>query len=155
MAAAVAGQLGGVCRTFQIKKTSPALATSSLKPFVGAHSTSFTPASKNSVFYREHQTRRPASRNVRVTRSSVAEVEAPPAPAAVGNVMLEVKGLTAKIADSGKEILKGVDLVIREGEVSFPLHNLSLYGDDEVQLRLPHAPILIRANIYDLSPIQS
>lgn len=31
--------------------------------------------------------------------------------------MLEVKGLTAVIADSEQEILRGVDLVIREGEV--------------------------------------
>ena len=49
--------------------------------------------------------------------------------------MLEVKGLTAKIADSGKEILKGVDLVIREGEVSLPLHNPSPEGVDNVNLR--------------------
>ncbi|CAK9864365.1 unnamed protein product, partial [Sphagnum jensenii] len=36
---------------------------------------------------------------------------------AASNVLLEVKGLTAVVADSGKEILRGVDLVIRLGEV--------------------------------------
>ncbi len=36
---------------------------------------------------------------------------------AASNVLLEVKGLTAVVADSGKEILRGVDLVIRVGEV--------------------------------------
>lgn len=34
-----------------------------------------------------------------------------------GKVLLEVKGLTAIIEETGKEILKGVDLTIREGEV--------------------------------------
>lgn len=32
-------------------------------------------------------------------------------------VLLEVKGLKAKVAATGQEILKGVDLVVREGEV--------------------------------------
>ena len=32
-------------------------------------------------------------------------------------VLLEVKGLRAKVAATGQEILKGVDLVVREGEV--------------------------------------
>lgn len=35
----------------------------------------------------------------------------------LGAVLLEVKGLRAVVADSGKEILNGVDLIIREGEV--------------------------------------
>ena len=33
-------------------------------------------------------------------------------------VLLEVQGLSAVVADTGTEILKGMDLVIREGEVS-------------------------------------
>lgn len=37
--------------------------------------------------------------------------------AAVGDVLLEVKGLEAKIAATGQQILKGVDLIIKEGEV--------------------------------------
>lgn len=32
-------------------------------------------------------------------------------------VLLEVKGLKAKVAATGQEILQGVDLTIREGEV--------------------------------------
>lgn len=40
------------------------------------------------------------------------------ASAADGKTLLEVRGLSAVVADSGKEILKGVDLVIKEGEVS-------------------------------------
>jgi Fe-S cluster assembly ATP-binding protein len=37
--------------------------------------------------------------------------------AAVGDVLLEVKGLEAKIAATGQQILKGVNLTLREGEV--------------------------------------
>jgi Fe-S cluster assembly ATPase SufC len=36
---------------------------------------------------------------------------------AVGDVILEVKGLEANIAAGGQQILKGVNLIIREGEV--------------------------------------
>lgn len=36
---------------------------------------------------------------------------------AVGDVILDVKGLEAKIASTGQQILKGVDLMIKEGEV--------------------------------------
>jgi Fe-S cluster assembly ATP-binding protein len=36
---------------------------------------------------------------------------------AARDVILEVKDLRAEIAESGKEILKGVNLTIREGEV--------------------------------------
>lgn len=36
---------------------------------------------------------------------------------AAGDVMLEVKGLEAKIAATGQQILKGVDLIVKEGEV--------------------------------------
>ncbi|CAI5484169.1 unnamed protein product [Closterium sp. Yama58-4] len=49
-----------------------------------------------------------------------AQLEGAAAPAAEATerpVMLEVKGLKAVIAESGKEILHGVDLCIREGEV--------------------------------------
>ncbi|CAM6123507.1 unnamed protein product [Calypogeia fissa] len=47
------------------------------------------------------------------------EVESPVIPDGdkVGKVLLEVKGLTAVVADSRKEILRGVDLVIRQGEI--------------------------------------
>ena len=135
MASPAAGQWGTVSGTCQIRNRPSALATSHLKPFGGAQLPFYNPTSKNSVRSRQQHTRRSASRNVRVTRSSLAEVEGTPAPAAVGNVMLEVKGLTAKIADSGKEILKGVDLVIREGEVSSPLHNPPPKGDDKAHLR--------------------
>jgi hypothetical protein len=38
-------------------------------------------------------------------------------------VILEVQGLRAVVADTRQEILNGVDLVIREGEVSF--HSVS------------------------------
>jgi len=34
-----------------------------------------------------------------------------------GDVLLEVKGLEAKIAATGQQILKGVDLTLKEGEV--------------------------------------
>ena len=135
MASPAAGQWGVVSGTCQIRNRPSALATSHLKPFDGAQLPSCSPTLKFSVRSRQQHTRRSASRNVRVTRSSLAEVEGPPALAAVGKVMLEVKGLTAKIADSGKEILKGVDLVIREGEVSLPLHNPSPEGDDNVNSR--------------------
>ena len=37
--------------------------------------------------------------------------------AAAGDVILEVSGLEAKIAATGQQILKGVSLVVREGEV--------------------------------------
>jgi hypothetical protein len=37
--------------------------------------------------------------------------------AAAGDVLLEVHDLEAKIASSGKQILKGVTLTVREGEV--------------------------------------
>eukprot|EP00270_Netrium_digitus_P003098 TRINITY_DN1351_c0_g1_i2.p1 TRINITY_DN1351_c0_g1~~TRINITY_DN1351_c0_g1_i2.p1 ORF type:complete len:343 (+),score=81.59 TRINITY_DN1351_c0_g1_i2:41-1069(+) len=37
--------------------------------------------------------------------------------ASAGEVLLEVRGLSAVVAESGKEILRGVDLTIREGEV--------------------------------------
>ena len=37
--------------------------------------------------------------------------------AAVGDVLLEVKDLQAKIAATGQQILKGVNLTVREGEV--------------------------------------
>ena len=47
-----------------------------------------------------------------VCRCSAASSESEPA------VMLEVKGLCAVVAESGKEILRGVDLTVREGEVS-------------------------------------
>jgi len=33
-----------------------------------------------------------------------------------GDVILEVSGLKAKVAETGEEILKGVDLIVREGE---------------------------------------
>ena len=33
-----------------------------------------------------------------------------------GDVILEVSGLKAKVSDTGEEILKGVDLIIRQGE---------------------------------------
>ncbi|CAL6415410.1 unnamed protein product [Bathycoccus prasinos] len=36
--------------------------------------------------------------------------------AAKGDVILEVSGLKAKVSDTGEEILKGVDLIIRQGE---------------------------------------
>ena len=39
------------------------------------------------------------------------------AVAAQGDVVLEVKGLRAHIAGTDKEILKGLDISIREGEV--------------------------------------
>lgn len=37
--------------------------------------------------------------------------------AAAGDVLLEVKGLEAKVAATGQQILKGVTLTVREGEV--------------------------------------
>ena len=37
--------------------------------------------------------------------------------AAAGDVLLEVEGLEAKIAATGQQILKGVSLTVREGEV--------------------------------------
>ena len=36
---------------------------------------------------------------------------------AAGDVMLEVKGLEARVASSGEHILRGVDLTVREGEI--------------------------------------
>lgn len=36
---------------------------------------------------------------------------------AKGDVLLEVKGLEAKIATTGQQILKGVNLTLREGEI--------------------------------------
>eukprot|EP00897_Mesotaenium_endlicherianum_P009803 jgi/Mesen1/8851/ME000053S08269 len=56
-------------------------------------------------------------RGTSVTSAALAEAEAAFAPVAEGDIILEVKGLCACIAESGKEILKGVDLVIRAGEV--------------------------------------
>jgi hypothetical protein len=37
-----------------------------------------------------------------------------------GRTLLEVEGLEAKVAATGKQILKGVTLTIREGEVCYP-----------------------------------
>lgn len=37
---------------------------------------------------------------------------------AAGEVLLEVKDLEAKVAETGQTILRGVNLTIREGEVS-------------------------------------
>jgi len=37
--------------------------------------------------------------------------------AAAGDVLLEVSDLQAKVASTGKQILKGVTLTVREGEV--------------------------------------
>ena len=37
--------------------------------------------------------------------------------AAMGDVLLEVQGLEAKVASTGQQILKGVNLTIRQGEV--------------------------------------
>lgn len=37
--------------------------------------------------------------------------------AAAGDVLLEVEGLEAKVTATGQQILKGVTLTVREGEV--------------------------------------
>ena len=37
--------------------------------------------------------------------------------AAAGDVLLEVKGLEANVASTGQQILKGVNLTVKEGEV--------------------------------------
>lgn len=51
-------------------------------------------------------------------RASRAPRAARAAPrAALGDVLLEVRGLEAKVAATGEAILKGVDLTLREGEV--------------------------------------
>ncbi len=43
-----------------------------------------------------------------------ATVQCRAAASAAGKVMLEVKGLEAKIASTGQQILRGVNLVVRE-----------------------------------------
>ncbi|KAK1684011.1 hypothetical protein QYE76_044859 [Lolium multiflorum] len=50
---------------------------------------------------------------------SVRPRRGPPAAsaAAAGKLLLEVHGLTASVKETGQQILKGVDLTIREGEV--------------------------------------
>jgi hypothetical protein len=56
-----------------------------------------------------------------VVRAVSTEAEAPVVAdgSKDSKVLLEVKGLTAVVADTGKEILRGVDLIIRQGEVSY------------------------------------
>jgi hypothetical protein len=61
-------------------------------------------------------------KNVRfVVRAVSTEAEAPVVSdgSKDSKVLLEVKGLTAVVADTGKEILRGVDLIIRQGEVRY------------------------------------
>ena len=45
---------------------------------------------------------------------------------AAGGVLLEVKDLEAKVAETGQTILRGVNLTIREGEVSENFHIVPL-----------------------------
>jgi Fe-S cluster assembly ATPase SufC len=59
----------------------------------------------------------PACRRAGPQRAAAAARAPLRVVAAAGKVVLEVKGLTAKIASSGLQILNGVNLTIREGEV--------------------------------------
>lgn len=52
------------------------------------------------------------------TNAMSAQLEEEPAAKGEARVILEVQGLRAVVADTRQEILNGVDLVIREGEVS-------------------------------------
>lgn len=56
--------------------------------------------------------------------------------------MLEVKDLTATITSSGKQILQGVNLVIREGEVhASEFHVMLQYpSEDHVWHLITHLP---------------
>eukprot|EP00898_Chlorokybus_atmophyticus_P002526 jgi/Chlat1/3274/Chrsp22S03442 len=48
---------------------------------------------------------------------SSRSISRPAVSAAAGDVILEVKGLCAKVVDSELDILRGVDLTVREGEI--------------------------------------
>jgi len=48
--------------------------------------------------------------------NNVSRIAVTTTRAAKGDVILEVSGLKAKVSDTGEEILKGVDLIIRQGE---------------------------------------
>jgi Fe-S cluster assembly ATP-binding protein len=50
-------------------------------------------------------------------RSQPAATVPPPAAESSGSPLLEVRGLTASVKETGQQILAGVDLTIREGEV--------------------------------------
>lgn len=55
-------------------------------------------------------------------RSAVASASA---TESAGKLLLEVHGLTASVKETGQQILKGVDLTIREGEVRVGLEELA------------------------------
>jgi Fe-S cluster assembly ATP-binding protein len=56
---------------------------------------------------------------MQLPRAAAAAVDIEPQNASTSNsnVLLEVKGLTAVVTESRQEILKGIDLIIHQGEV--------------------------------------
>ena len=65
-------------------------------------------------------------RQLPLSSISVRPRRCPPAASAAaaesaGKLLLEVHGLTASVKETGQQILKGVDLTIREGEVRVSL----------------------------------
>lgn len=56
---------------------------------------------------------------LQLPRAAAAAVDIEPQNTSTSNsnILLEVKGLTAVVAESRQEILKGIDLIIRQGEV--------------------------------------
>lgn len=59
----------------------------------------------------------PPSSSSQPTRSPVCLQATPASPLALPNILLHVHGLSAVVADTRQEILQGLDLTIREGEV--------------------------------------
>jgi Fe-S cluster assembly ATP-binding protein len=56
---------------------------------------------------------------MQLPRAAAAAVDIEPQNVSTSNsnVLLEVKGLTAVVTESRQEILKGIDLIIHQGEV--------------------------------------
>ncbi|CAM0872986.1 unnamed protein product [Alopecurus aequalis] len=79
---------------------------------VSSSSPLFSPSSSRPVSHRQPLL---SSISVRPRRCPPAASAAPAESA--GKLLLEVHGLTASVKETGQQILKGVDLTIREGEV--------------------------------------
>jgi Fe-S cluster assembly ATP-binding protein len=79
---------------------------------VSSHPSLFSPSTSRPAIRRHLP---PSSISVRPRRCPPAASAAAAEPA--GKLLLEVHGLTASVKETGQQILKGVDLTIREGEV--------------------------------------
>ncbi|XP_051180807.1 ABC transporter I family member 6, chloroplastic [Lolium perenne] len=81
---------------------------------VSSHPSLFSPSTSRPVIRRHLP---PSSVSVRPRRCPPAAAASAAAAEPAGKLLLEVHGLTASVKETGQQILKGVDLTIREGEV--------------------------------------